>query len=190
MKNVNLNLQILLLLGMAVIFSNCCKEKNQDKPGLTNLQKLPPLTHVGKGTFGCLVDGEAWIPNEWKDTRWCFYYSYFDSRDIYGTLELRSLKKKFLKDSPASMFMHLNKRVFGTGKHLLYLDGPSENYLSVSKYYREYYCKKKDSNNNVNIHTLDTVNRIVSGTFQFYAIGLDNNLDTVKVTDGRFDLRY
>jgi len=38
------------------------------------------------------------------------------------------------------------------------------------------------------VKKLDTINQIVSGTFWFNAVNSNN--DTIKITEGRFDMRY
>ena len=38
-----------------------CDECNDDPMPPTELEKLPPVTQAGKNTFGCLVDGRAWV---------------------------------------------------------------------------------------------------------------------------------
>ena len=42
----------------------------------------------------------------------------------------------------------------------------------------------------VNITKIDTVNKFVSGTFQFTAINLYNAPQPLSVTEGRFDVKY
>ena len=43
----------------------------------------------------------------------------------------------------------------------------------------------------VNVTYLDTIKRIISGTFVFDLIGKDEcNSEILKITDGRFDLTY
>jgi hypothetical protein len=41
----------------------------------------------------------------------------------------------------------------------------------------------------VTITKLDTVNNIVSGTFEFDAASTDDSAEPINVTDGRFDLK-
>lgn len=43
-------------------------------------------------------------------------------------------------------------------------------------------------NGELTIKRLDEINQIVSGTFWFNAV--NDNADTVKITDGRFDMHY
>jgi hypothetical protein len=52
---------ILVLLSAALLTASCKKNKVPDTR--TELEKLPPITQTGANTFGCLVDGKAWLPN-------------------------------------------------------------------------------------------------------------------------------
>src|SRR5258706_3880878 len=44
---------LLIFFGCLLISSNCRKQQED---------KFPPATQTGTNTFGCLVDGKAWIP--------------------------------------------------------------------------------------------------------------------------------
>jgi hypothetical protein len=50
------------------------------------------------------------------------------------------------------------------------------------------YLTSITSTGELTLKKFDTVNQIASGTFWFTAV--NNNGDTVKVTDGRFDVRF
>lgn len=53
----------------------CKLQKN--KPTKTELEKLPPITQIGANTFGCLINGKAWIPeneNLWLTTHPLRFY--------------------------------------------------------------------------------------------------------------------
>jgi len=52
-KTTNL---LLLLFSLASIFASCKKEKMVEE-----IDKLPAATQNGANTFGCLVNGKAWI---------------------------------------------------------------------------------------------------------------------------------
>jgi hypothetical protein len=45
-------------------------------------------------------------------------------------------------------------------------------------------------NNSLTILKLDTVNNIISGTFQFDAINEEDDTDTIKIREGRFDVKF
>ena len=49
-----------LLLTSALLLTVLCSL--QCRKSVNELDKLPPLTQEGKGTFGCLVNGKAWVP--------------------------------------------------------------------------------------------------------------------------------
>lgn len=46
------------LLAMLLLAANCKKPKHENP-----IDQLPPETQIGANTFGCLVDGKAFIPN-------------------------------------------------------------------------------------------------------------------------------
>lgn len=45
---------------LIILLANADGCKDDPKPK-TELEKLPPATQEGKHTFGCLVDGKAWV---------------------------------------------------------------------------------------------------------------------------------
>ena len=47
----------LLLLALSSLCTSCKKDAPQDE-----LSKLPPATQTGANTFGCLVNGKAFVP--------------------------------------------------------------------------------------------------------------------------------
>jgi len=53
-----------------------------------------------------------------------------------------------------------------------------------------YYYTSVKSIGKVTITKLDLANKIISGTFDFTAEDENNPANTIKVTDGRFDVKY
>lgn len=57
---------ILTVLALPLMALQCKKdnpvEANCQGDIACELAKLPPATTEGKGTFGCLVNGKAWLP--------------------------------------------------------------------------------------------------------------------------------
>ena len=49
-----------LIILMALAFITCCKKTDSLD---AELAKLPPITQTGANTFGCLVNGKAYIPS-------------------------------------------------------------------------------------------------------------------------------
>ena len=49
-----------IIILMALAFITCCKKTDSLD---AELAKLPPITQTGANTFGCLVNGKAYIPS-------------------------------------------------------------------------------------------------------------------------------
>ena len=58
------------LLFISTILS-CCN--NDDDNSKTELEKLPPATQTGANTFGCLLNGSAFLPGNGQNTLDCVY---------------------------------------------------------------------------------------------------------------------
>ncbi|RYE16771.1 MAG: hypothetical protein EOP42_33395 [Sphingobacteriaceae bacterium] len=66
--------------------------------------------------------------------------------------------------------------------------------LDYARLYKEsdakYYYTSTKNTGQVTITKLDLVNKIISGTFNLTAEDENNPVNTLKVTDGRFDVKY
>ncbi|MBQ0767738.1 MAG: hypothetical protein KBT58_00490, partial [Bizionia sp.] len=51
---------LLLAFALLLIVSNC--NKNDDDQPTNPIDQLPPATQTGANTFGCLLDGEPFLP--------------------------------------------------------------------------------------------------------------------------------
>ena len=150
---------------------------------------LPPATQDGKNTFGCRVNGEVWTP----------YYSCGLIQLFTQCKELQSMMVRV--DSSINLPMDLTLsasreivqgsfsgfnigvRISRTGN---LIDSAIVLYAQQSgEYYRH---PPGDSTGILNLTKLDTVNRIISGTFAFRLYNTWG--DSVTVTDGRFDVTY
>ena len=158
-----------------------------------DIDELPPATETGANTFGAVVNGELWAPQDFAGT------------NIGTKLECRRMPTKdiiinarnFSKSPTETEFELRIKEVIATGTYPLNTD---VTHPSNSASYA-YYVKRKITPLNewltssqytgtVTITKIDTVNRFVSGTFQFNAINLYNDPQPLTVTDGRFDVKW
>jgi hypothetical protein len=132
----------------------------------------------GKNTFGCLVNGKIWLPKTQRlgqpsahaDYTSGNFLSFGASNEdselyfiIYNPISVNN--KYFLTDTARA------RAFYGTGKdisHCVYEDYNVVNGFLVFKKF-------------------DIQNGIVSGTFEFTTYNPDCG-DTIKVTDGRFDI--
>ena len=172
----------LLYLSVATLLVSCKKE----------VTELPPATQTGANTFGAKVNGSLWVPQG---------FGPFPANDI---LEARFIAnqdlfinaRNFSSSPNETEFEIFLKGVTGPGEYIL---NATSNYPTLAVNYA-YYVKRNINPQNewmtsaqytgsVNITKVDTINRFVSGTFQFTAINLYNAPELVTVTEGRFDVK-
>lgn len=173
MKNNKISF-IALAICMAFLSLSCQKEK------------LPKLTHEGKNTFGCKINGKNWVPkggggllNPIDALRGGFWYNkntiYIWTNNDSERVEL------YVKNVFSTGEYGLNTKTLPMPDNLypdsygLYSNG-NDNYVTTSAH-----------TGKVTISNRDTVNSIVSGTFEFTAVNSAGK--TVKITDGRFDIK-
>lgn len=163
-----------------------CKKASTVKD---ELAKLPPATQVGLNTFGCLVNGKAWVAQ--RDDCAPFIcdpaFKMLYNGDNGGSLSV--FAKKIINNSSYAITIgtdSLNfKNIFlyfpNNGVDFIYNNQLGNNECSLLR---------SDMNNvftsgKVVISRFDLSNRIISGTFEFTLY--KSGCDTIKVTNGRFD---
>jgi hypothetical protein len=184
-RNISNAIKAFSTLGcwLLLLILTDCKMKHDDPKPLTELEKLPPATQVGKGTFGCLVNGKAMIsPDE----------SYTSSFYQQGILEISG--RTLVIPDITSLGLKIDLTENG------YLLQETDYPLTPPPYYTVSFgsiengrplCLYEITNTisgKVTITKFDHKNYVVAGLFEFttYLAGCD----TIKVTDGRFDLYY
>lgn len=169
-----LNLILLLLLA------SCDGCKKEDPKPKTELEKLPPATQEGKDTFGCLVNGKAWVIESTTNTDAVYQIGILQ---IFGTrydpfLQLGMvIREKNYGGSLTTITYPLNR--FPDSSCRAYYESSTQ---SCTYDYQNCLSGK------ITLTRLDRVKYIISGTFDFLTVAKD--CDTLKITNGRFDIRY
>ena len=163
-------LTALLLLMLSLLFLSTISCKDGDDTSTNPIDQLPPATQTGENTFGCLLDGESFIPSGGTNPLDCVYQ--FVNGGYYFGLQG-------------------NKRNENNNRILL---GISTNNLEIeeNKTYALAGLFRYTSTEHlgeVTITKLDTVNQIVSGTFWF-DIAHPVTGEIVEIREGRFDMPY
>lgn len=157
-------------------FEGC---KDDPKP-LTELEKLPPATQSGKQTFGCLVNGKAWVPQTSIDAVAVFQQ---------GILQISgSLNNPF---QSIGLIIHEDVTPISTNDEYLLTNYPgsfSRVTIELTEVTACIYEPQNTYSGIITITKLDRINYIVSGLFEFETVTID--CDTLRITDGRFDIRY
>ncbi|MBS1640239.1 MAG: hypothetical protein JST94_05080 [Bacteroidetes bacterium] len=182
------NLLFVFILITAISCSSC--KKSTPDP----VSQLPPETQTGANTFGCLINGVAFTPKGslfGPPSLQCAYqylnggYYFHLSASNYGANSENFSNVGVFTDSLKIDTIHnpfpLEIRYFtgkGYGQYGRYIISYSPNL-----YYTTSIIKGQ-----LIIKRFDQINQIVSGTFWFNAINSNN--DTIKITDGRFDMHY
>lgn len=171
-----------MMLTFFLSFISCKKEK------------LTKETQVGANTFSCKINGVVHIPND----------EAFGPRAISASVSLNredsnfynlSILTHYSRNKPwekvhltlykvkKEVIYNLYDKEYRYGTYVLGVLNESSGFVGVT------YDSKAFNKGEVKITKLDLVNRIVSGTFWFEAINLNDPNDKVSVTDGRFDLK-
>lgn len=176
--------KLLLLLIIITTFS-CCSNDDDNTP--TNpIDQLPPATQTGANTAGCLVNGNAFLPN--NQSVQPLVCNYLDGEvftlgisrkdnDVYYKVYI------YISSSlEVGQTYHLNTE-FGTnaksGEYFINNEpSPSLNYYSTTP----------SITGELTITHHDFNNAFLSGTFWFNAI--NSNGEIIEVREGRFDMDY
>ena len=172
------------------LLAGSCKKTKPDTP-LTELEKLPAATQTGANTFGCLVDGVAWLPNGSKpQTGGANIQLYVDPTFQGGRFSITGHKynepNQYISigsfKCTTSGFFDFDSSYNGIQ---FYRNRPGSNFVNYST--NDIGIFKKGL---INITKYDLISGIFSGTFEgklFIANGSYG--DTIKITDGRFDVK-
>ena len=166
----------LLLLIPLVALTSCNNDDNINK---APIDQLPPPTQSGEYTFGCLVNGEPMIPNNTNYISAICQGGIFDisadvnkvnTGQVVNIIVPESIIVNESYDLTNYPFYIAKYQVFGSETTNCYYDFEDtfDGWIKFSK--------------------IDRINQIVSGTFEYSTV--TENCDTIRVTNGRFDMPY
>jgi len=171
----------LLSLLFIICSANECK-KSTYNPNTDN--GLPPATQTGVGTFACRANGEPAIAEGhsasmdgaiFKDSLFFFCYRRIIIAKYYSSMTF-AIREKPVEGMTYQLKADLTNSVR--------IDTKFDCEGNLLDSYYSFYSGIGE----VTLTHLDTVNHILSGTFHCTIPVPD--CDTVKITDGRFDMRY
>tara|TARA_R110000868_G_scaffold147071_5_gene368239 strand:+ start:628 stop:1215 length:588 start_codon:yes stop_codon:yes gene_type:complete len=170
--------------------------KKEDSPSSRKVE-LPYITQTGEHTFGCMIDDRVWRPSPSisSETQFHYLHAYLFLRDGADLISIKArIEREGGNDSNSSEYFDLYAYtdIIGSQRPLListsrsgceyyydnYKDGPLYSYRSIIS-----------DNSWINISRLDTVERIISGTFSAEMLNENDHTDTIRVREGRFDVR-
>lgn len=169
--------KIFIILFLVVIACH----GDDDNP-VAQIDLLPPATQTGENTFGCLLDGEAFLPGNTQNPLDCVYQ--FVGGEYYFSLQCNRRIDSYLV-----------RLGCGTEKLQIYesqtynLEQKSEG-NAYGKYFFETslnYTTQMETGE-MTITKLDLENNVVSGTFWYDIKDQDGVVH--KIREGRFDMQF
>ncbi len=184
----------LMVLAGIILFSGMQCEK-EFPPGTPEIDKLPPITQTGAGTFGCLVDGKALTPRGSPFGGPIFQCNYQDlsvENEPEYYFVLSASDKKSYKDGIHGIQLSgdnvlLEEKTFILSD--LNTDGQfAGNFYIISNGSIIEYPTNSINTGELTILRFDYGNQIISGTFWFDGVNKDGK--KVEVRQGRFDVKF
>jgi hypothetical protein len=167
---------IFIVICFFSICNSCSKQKNEEQ--------LPAATRSGANTFGCFVNGKAWVPSGVDPTSGGFFGTPDGKRNIFiKAYSNTDYIEIYLKQIAQTGTYYLNKNT-GVRPNFIYPESYGAYFINGGSY------SVTDSSHNgvVKITYADTTSGIVSGTFEFIAKNIQTG-DLINIINGRFDYK-
>lgn len=174
----------IVFIGAMMIFYACIK----DQPIPDNLAPvMPPLTHQGLNTFGCYVDGELFVAGG-GDSYWDLPPLSGSYNEGDGTLLLqasRYIDGDFYDDIRIQVLF-----IDSEGEYSFYSEGDELRGYTGTGGNCNYFYDTEDYGI-LHVTYLNRTSNIIAGKFNANLVNVSCETDTLmKITDGRFDLKY
>ncbi len=168
------------MLLLCFCFAQC--KKTKPAKSKTELEKLPPETQTGANTFGCLLNGQAWIPKDnYGQATFKLDADPGFQNGIFGISAFRYYQSGKFESISITLDNCKN-----AGKYSL---NTPTNHVGFADVGKSLVLISTDSGisciGNLMITRYDIENRVFSGTFEYTIF--NNKGDTAKITEGRFD---
>lgn len=189
-----------LLLTLFLLLIGCSTDSNPE-------DGLPPETHTGANTFGCLIDGKLYKPRceepsvafpQWGMIVWGGIPNVTD----YNEIEVRDLKSV----NYFEILLHIDElNLNGIGEFIINesngesnVDGLNHTYVHCLVYdkkisgYKKYVSYENSGSINITRYTQGSNNpligEITSGIFTCRVRNINDPNDELEITKGRFDV--
>ncbi len=155
---------------------SCRLFQNDDEPK-SELEKLPPITQNGENTFGCLVNGKAFVVTNTSKQVAIFQQ---------GQLQFGASFDEGVLDE--SVYMILGDPLIENETYDFTEIGHNAEYQNRNNGLICLYTFEETFEGLIVFSNIDLTNFVISGTFEFSTF--TEGCDTVRITDGRFDMQY
>lgn len=166
---------LLFSFSSILLFTQCKKDE------------FPSETMSGENTFGCRVDGVEWTPKKKPNSvGFVSGNSPIDARfsEVAQAIAINAIHYYSETDRETISFV-----IFSPEEGEIHNLQPEGSNPLIGFDCNQYIIDTTETAI-VQLTKFNEAERIVSGTFEFTAIGIDGCTDKIKITDGRFDLVY
>lgn len=161
-----------------------CKKSNPDSNG------LPAATQDGKNTIGFLLNGQPWKPQGVRGTgNLSIDFDPGFNQGIFGIVAYNfvpTVSEQFKIGIGDSLNFVTAPKTYPITRNSL--TGISFTNFDCGYYYS--WSTEIDVTGSLTITKLDRINRIISGTFYATLAKAGLGCGTIKITDGRFDMKF
>jgi hypothetical protein len=171
----------ILFILLLTLLNSCSSDddNNQQNPVL----QLPAATQTGANTFGCLLDGEPFIPSGGTNPLDCIY-QLVNGQYFFG-LQGNKRDKDFNR---ITLSISTNAKELEQGQSYQLIENEIGNAYATYSFATNATTTSSSNYGTLTITKLDLDNQIVSGTFSFDIIDFEGNLRQIR--DGRFDMQF
>lgn len=172
---------LITAISILILCDASCK-KHQDNP----IDQLSPITQTGEKTYGCLVNGQIFIPKGSTgigkpNYRVMVDPTYNDGQFSIGCYQVVSANETRFLDFGSDS-------IKGVGTYPLKPGGRLRVSWSSASCQTDVYDTTSFRNGNLVITRYDLAAGIFSGQFEFSYKPF--TCDTIKITNGRFDYKF
>ena len=169
--------------------SQCKRDDPQPQPPKDPLSLLPPETQTGAGTFGCLVNGKAYVAlssikcrGDWQGQSTLFVSGEGSLNGDYNNQEIFSagmLLNGGLRNGQEFNLVRFSQPINSTLSQFA-----ADATIKLCGYHGDYIKAGQ-----VTLVKFDPVARIAAGRFAF-VLYEPGGCDTLRVSNGRFDVKF
>ena len=165
-----------ILVLIITTFTLCCCDKEDNKPK-NPVSQLPPETQNGANTFGCLINGEPFVVSNTSNQSAIYQGNLLQISATFENSNYdQSIAFNLLNPLNINETYSFNNNAYKAGYSYI-----SNNNMCI-------YDFDKTYQGSITFTKIDTVNFVISGTFEFSTV--TDNCENIDITNGRFDLQY
>ena len=177
---------IYLLLSFILFTGMKCKKEE------IGIEALPPITQEGKNTFGFLLNGEVWVPYSRCRTfndpcrKISARYGFPDAEEFGIGFQFAREREKANKSSALTIYNLIGANITSLGNKI---DSIGVNFRGENSFGNTDDYSRLQPGSKFIITKFDTVNRIISGEFEFILNEDSGSGKQIILKNGRFDFK-